>query len=166
MRGLQTISSNLLVAACYRHLQELRLGKEAGMYRCDEKIAVASDRDLGDAPITFDERAIDRAARDRQGFPRDRPPARLCPTQRAEAAGRAPGASRGLVRSSAPGSAAGQLAGGNLAPCPGLRLVERGGGCAGQDRVGAGEAGPHGCAFVVAVVEVCLGLLASRSAAW
>ena len=80
MRGLQTISYNLLVAACYRHLQELRLGKEAGMYRGDEKITVASDRDLGDAPITFDERAIDRAARDRRGFPRDRPPARLCPT--------------------------------------------------------------------------------------
>jgi hypothetical protein len=38
------------------------------MYRDDEKIAVANDRDLGDAPITFDERAIDRAARDRRGF--------------------------------------------------------------------------------------------------
>jgi hypothetical protein len=37
------------------------------MYRGDEKIAVANDRDLGDAPITFDERAIDRAARDRRG---------------------------------------------------------------------------------------------------
>jgi hypothetical protein len=46
------------------------------MYRGDEKIAVANDRDLGDTLITFDERAIDRAARDRRGFPRDRPAAR------------------------------------------------------------------------------------------
>jgi hypothetical protein len=47
------------------------------MYRGDDRIALASDRDLGDAPITFDERAIDRAARDRRGFlaigPRARP---------------------------------------------------------------------------------------------
>jgi hypothetical protein len=40
----------------------------------------------------------------------------------------------GLVRSGAPGSAVGQLAAGNLAPCPGLQIAEHGGGSAGQDR--------------------------------
>jgi hypothetical protein len=49
--------------------------KRAGI--ADEKIAVANGRDLGDAPITFDERATDRPREIGEGFlaidPRARP---------------------------------------------------------------------------------------------
>jgi hypothetical protein len=55
---------------------DLCLGKEAGMYRGDEKIAVANGRDLGNAPITSDERAIDRLREIGEGFLAIAPPAR------------------------------------------------------------------------------------------
>ena len=46
------------------------------MYRGDEKIAVANGRDLGNAPITADERAIDRLREIGEGFLAIAPPAR------------------------------------------------------------------------------------------
>jgi hypothetical protein len=59
------------------------------MYRGDEKIAVVNDPDLGDAPITFDERVIDALRDIGEGFLAIDP--RLGPDhrQRAEAARRA-----------------------------------------------------------------------------